>query len=65
MPSALKGQVPFFDQRYDLTDPVGTTKAFVSMGIGAALLVGALSVGKAIANRASQETDRVGKLEAF
>lgn len=65
MPSALKGQVPFFNQRYDLTDPVGTGKGFVSMSIGAALLVGAIAVGQAIANRASEETDRVNEVRSF
>lgn len=65
MASALKGQVPFFQQRYDLTDPVGTGKTLVSMSIGAAFLVGALTIGRTLFNRASEETDRVNKMEAF
>lgn len=65
MSDALKGEVPFFEQTYDATDPVGTIKGFVSMSIGAFLLVAAVAVGRTAFNRASEETGQINKMEAF
>lgn len=65
MADALKGKVPLFDTRYNLRKPVNTGKAFVSMSIGAAMLVGAMAVGRMIFNRASEQTSAVNKMEAF
>lgn len=65
MASALKGNVPFFDKRFDLSNPTNTGKQFVSMSIGAALFVGAIAVGRTVFNRAADETNRVNSMEAF
>lgn len=61
----VKAKVPVFDESIDPTDPVGAGKTLLGMVMGVFALLAAFGVGRALFNRASQETDQVSEVEVL
>lgn len=52
----IKGNVPVFDESYDLSDPADTGKTFVSMAGGATLAIAAFAAAQKVWNEIGNRT---------